>query len=203
MASEPGPAGAAPPPATPAPARGGGSGLFNLARGAKGIALLLFFLPWITVSCAGTELASMSGYELATGSFSVRNPMTGEVQAPPADQRGDIWAMAAAGAIVAAIAVTFVLPRAIAALIAAAGALSAVGMIGYTVLVRLPGEMRASPMVRGASGADASVADAPMNAQQLAELIKVEPTTGFWAVLAVLIAAAVLNVMARSRAGPG
>lgn len=211
MASEPDPAGAAPPPASPAPsaAKSGGR-LFNLARGLKGIALLLFFIPWVTVSCGGTELVSMSGYDLATGSISVRNPMTGQVETPPANAgaggggRGsDMWVIAAAGLILAGLVLTFVLPRAVAALLAAAGAIGAAGLIGYTVLARLPAEMREQPMAPpGAAGGGGSAADMGMNAQQLAAMIKVEPQLGFWLLLAALVAAAVLNIMARGRAEP-
>lgn len=198
MASAPEPAAASP------PAAAGRAGLFlNLGRGAKGVALLLFLIPWVTVSCGGTELASMSGLDLATGSFDVRNPMTGQVESPPPNPGGagggrgsDLWVIAAAGLIVAGLALTFVLPRAVAALLAAAGSAGAAVLIGSTVLIRLPGEMREQPA--SAPGG----ADMGMNAQQMAEMIKVEPQLGFWLVMAALIAAVALNVMARGRAGP-
>ena len=210
MASEPDPADTTPPPAAPAPpATASGGRLFNLARGLKGIALLLFLIPWVTVSCGGTELVSMSGYDLATGAISVRNPMTGQVETPPANAgsgggRGsDMWVIAAAGLIVAGLVLTFVLPRAVAALLAAVASIGAAGLIGYTVLARLPAEMREQPMAPpGAAGGGGSAADMGMNAQQLAAMIKVEPQLGFWLLLAALVAAAVLNIMARGRAGP-
>lgn len=204
MASESDPTGAAPPSASPATKAGG---LFNLARGLKGIALLLFLIPWVTVSCGGTELVSMSGYDLATGSISVRNPMTGQVETPPPSANGgggrgsDVWVIAAAGLIVAALVLTFVLPRALAALLAAFGSIGAAGLIGYTVLARLPAEMREQPMAPPGGGGGGA-ADMGMNAQQMAAMIKVEPQLGFWLVMAALIAAAALNVMARGRAGP-
>jgi hypothetical protein len=209
MASEPEPAGAAPPPASPAPpAASRAGGLFNLARGLKGVALLLFMIPWVTVSCGGTELVSMSGYDLATGSISVRNPMTGQVETPPASPGGtgggrgsDIWVLTAAGLIAAGLVLTFVLPRAFAALLAALGSIGAAGLIGYTVLARLPAELREQPM-SPPGGGGGSAADMGMNAQQMAAMIKVEPQLGFWLVMAALIGAAVLNMMARGRAGP-
>lgn len=46
----------------------------NLARGAKIIALLLFILPWVTISCAEQTLVSMSGVDLASGSVTMNNP---------------------------------------------------------------------------------------------------------------------------------
>ena len=69
----------------------GGLPLFNLARGAKGAALLLFLLPWVTVSCAGQDLVSMSGMDLATGTVTVRNPITGATEAPPAAGEAATW----------------------------------------------------------------------------------------------------------------
>lgn len=199
MASAPGPAAAPPPPADR-------SGLFfNLGRGAKGVALLLFLIPWVTVSCGGTEIASMSGLDLATGSFDVRNPMTGEAAAPPADGRGgDMGVIAAAALIAGALALTFVLGRSIATLIASAGSAVAAGLIGYTVLARIPADVRTDPMTgsAGGGGGGGSPADMGMNAQQMADMIRVEPTTGFWLVMAALVAAVALNLMARGRAGP-
>ena len=205
MASAPEPAAAPPPPPTGStpPADRGGL-FFNLGRGAKGVALLLFLIPWVTVSCGGTEIASMSGLDLATGSFDVRNPMTGEAAAPPADGRGgDMWVIAAAALIAGALALTFVLGRGIATLIASAGSAVAAGLIGYTVLARIPADVRADPMTGSAGGGSGgSPADMGMNAQQMADMIRVEPTTGFWLVMAALVAAAALNLMARGRAGP-
>lgn len=203
MASAPEPA-AAPPPATPAPSAGRGGLFFNLGRGAKGVALLLFLIPWVTVSCGGTEIASMSGLDLATGTFDVRNPMTGEVASPPPGGRGgDMWVIAAGALILAALALTFVLGRSLAALVASAGSAVAAGLIGYTVLARLPADVRADPMTGTAGGGSGgSPADMGMNAQQMADMIRVEPTTGFWLVMAALIAAVALNLMARGRAGP-
>ncbi|MGQ0661565.1 hypothetical protein [Sphingosinicella sp.] len=206
MASEPDPAGAAPPPASPAPPAASGGGLYNLARGAKGVALLLFLIPWVTVSCGGTEFASMSGLDLATGSIDVRNPMTGQTESPPPGSGGgrgsDMWIIAAAGLIVAGLVLTFVLPRVIAALLAAVGSLGAAGLIGYTVLARLPAELREQPMAPPGGAGGGGAADMGMNAQQMAELIRVEPQLGFWLVMAALTAAAALNMMARGRAGP-
>lgn len=201
MASAPEPAAASPPPAAPADR----SGLFfNLGRGAKGVALLLFLIPWVTVSCGGTEIASMSGLDLATGTFDVRNPMTGEIASPPPGGRGgDMWVLAAAGLIVASLVVTFVLRRAVATLIAGAASAVAAGLIGYTVLGRIPADVRADPMTGPAGGGSGgSPADMGMNAQQMADMIRVEPTTGFWLVMAALVAAVALNLMARGRALP-
>lgn len=188
MATEPvGPDPAAPPAGNAAR----GSLFYNLGRGAKLVALLLFFLPWVTVSCAGQELASMSGYDLAMGSVTVTNPMTGASETPPGAGERDVPVIAAAALIVLALGATFVLARGAGALVGAAGALLAALLISYTVFVRIPGKMESGP------GAGADAAAAGMNEQQLAELIQVNHATGFWLTLLALATAIALNLMAR------
>lgn len=184
-----------------APAAGPNTGslFYNLARGAKLIALLLFFLPWVTVSCAGQELASMSGYDLATGHVTVTNPMTGQRETPPGAGEGEAAVIVAAAVILIALAGTFVLARSLGALVGAAGAALSAALICYTVLVRFPGRLHDSPVGAGAGG---DAANAGMNAQQMAELIQVNNAPGFWLTVVALIAAIVLNLMARRSATP-
>src|SRR4051794_14711975 len=81
----------------------------NLARIAKVIALLLFVLPWVTISCAEQPLITMSGIDLATGHVVMHNPMTGAAESPPGGNGGDIWVIVAAVLIVAGLAATFLL----------------------------------------------------------------------------------------------
>lgn len=170
-----------------------GSMLFNIGRGAKLLALLFFFLPWVTVSCGGQELASMSGYDMAMGSVTVTNPMTGAKETPPGAGERDMPTIAAAVLIIVALGATFVLSRSLGGLVAAAGSVVAAALVAYTVLVRVPGKMTEGPALGG--GAES----AGMNAQQMAEMIKVETATGAWLTLLALIAAAVLNWVSRTR----
>ncbi len=176
------------------PASDRGAMLFNLGRGAKVLALLFFFLPWVTVSCAGQELASMSGYDLAMGSVTITNPMTGASETPPGAGQRDMPVIIAALLIVGALALTFVLGRGLGGLIAAAGAVGAAALIAYTVFLRLPARMREGPTPSG------DVADVGINQQQIAEMIRIDHALGFWLVLAALAAAVAFNLMARSRA---
>ncbi len=195
MASEPSisePDGTPPPGAPPA---GGGAPLFNLARGAKGVALLLFLLPWVTISCQGQDLASFSGLNLAMGSVSVPNPMSGAAEAPPGGGQRDIPVLVAALLIALSLAATFVLKRGQAALVAAGGAAVSALLICYTVLVKVPGQLRESLADQGGAGAG-------MNQQDIAGMISVDVKIGFWLTLIALIAAVVLNWLSRSRAAP-
>lgn len=192
MASDPDPSTPAPaePPSKPAFALD----LFNVARGAKLVALLLFLLPWVTVSCGNAPIATMSGYELATGSVTVNNPMTGQAEHPPGSQGPDMPVLVAAVLIAGALIVGFLLSRGLAALIGAAGSAAAAALISYTVFVRIPNETHAAPPTGGGDGSGM------FNEQQMAELIKVEVSSGFWLTLAALVAAILLNWLARNRA---
>ena len=76
--------------------------------------MLLFLLPWVTVSCAEQELVSLSGMDLATGSINVTNPMTGETVTPARSNDRDLPVLIAALLIVMTLVVGFVVRRALA-----------------------------------------------------------------------------------------
>ena len=168
----------------------------NLARIAKVVALLLFLLPWVTVSCAEQTLISMSGIDLATGSVTMTNPVTGVSESPPGAGKGDLLVIVGAVLILLSLAATFVLKGRIAALAAIAGAGLAAAALAYAVLVRIPDSARA--------GAATSGGGAPgMSQAQLAEMIRVNIEIGFWLTLAALAAAIILNFLALKQAdGP-
>jgi hypothetical protein len=167
--------------------------LFNFARAAKVVALLLFLLPWVTVSCGEQRMASMTGYDLATGSVTVHNPMTGAAERPPGKEGPDLPVAGAALLIAGALIAGFVLSRGLAALVGLAGCAAAAALISYTVWVRIPNESHAPPS--GGGGGTGM-----FNEQQIAELIRVETANGYWLTMLALIAAILLNWLARSRA---
>src|SRR6185436_11377968 len=81
----------------------------NLGRIAKVVALLLFVLPWVTVSCADQTLVSMTGVDLATGHINMAsNPLGGGV-AMPAEHGGDLLVIIGAVLILAGLVLSFVL----------------------------------------------------------------------------------------------
>ena len=172
----------------------------NLGRIAKLIALLLFVLPWVTVSCADQTLASMSGLDLATGNIHVAaNPLGGPTAPAPADHPGDILVILGAVLILAGIAVTFVLRGSRGAMAAGACAALAAVSLAYTVLIKLPGAARAD----ATTGAGGGGAGGP-TAEQIAEMIKVNIQIGFYLCLAALIAAVVFDFMAmKGKSVPG
>ena len=203
--------GAEPPPSpapTPPPATGGTSTgtLMNIARGAKGLALLFFLLPWVTVSCAGQPFMRISGLNLATGSMpaptGLPQGMGGAAAAPSGSP--DIFVLAAAVLIVLSLVATFVLARRTGALAAMAGCAVALALIVFTVFVRIKGEVTGrvgeSSTATAPTGADGEFArQAQQQAEQMAQAITVDPAAGFWLTALALVAAIVLNKMVHGR----
>jgi len=167
----------------------------NLARVAKVVALLLFVLPWVTVSCAEQTLITMTGVDLATGKVTMTNPMTGVSENPPGGGESDMLVIVGAILILLSLAATFVLDRRTGALAAIAGCAGAAVALGYTVLVRVPASAREGAISGGG-------ATQGMNEAQIAEMIRVNIEIGFWLVLAALAAAVVLDFLALQKAGP-
>ena len=77
---------------------------FNqIARIGKLIALLGFFLPWVTVSCSNTEILQATGWQLMTGDPQPAGPLEGM-----ADQRQRAEESEPAVIIIAAFAVILI-----------------------------------------------------------------------------------------------
>jgi hypothetical protein len=160
--------------------------MLNLARIAKIVALLLFVLPWVTVSCADQTLVSMTGVDLATGKVTMTNPMTGATEQPPGGGEPDMLVIVGALLIVLALVATFVLKGRTRALAAIGSCVLGAAVLAYTVLVRIPGEARTDALSNSSGGASG------MNDAQIAEMIKVNTEIGFWLVLLALAVAVVL-----------
>jgi hypothetical protein len=188
------------------------STLLNLARGAKGIALLFFLLPWVTISCAGHQLGSATGLQLATGSAPpiALDGMPGGAPAAGAAARTlplDYFALAAAVLIVAGLALTFVKPRRRAALFGMIAAGAAAAALLFDVVVRLKGVAEARIRAGAAGPANAGPTglggefDRAMHRQieQIANAISIDPALGFWLTVIALLGALVLLGMVYNR----
>ncbi|MEA3041348.1 MAG: hypothetical protein QOC65_837 [Sphingomonadales bacterium] len=178
------------------------STLFNIARGAKGIALLCFLLPWVTVSCGGRPFMQISGYHLASGQMptpmGLPQGLGGQASAPAGNP--DIMVLLAALLIVAALVLTFVLARRTAALLAIGGSVIAAALIVVTVFVRIKARVDSQAGASGATTTPPSTGNSSFDQQmqQMAQ-ISVDPAMGFWLCILALIAAVVLNAMVHSR----
>ena len=168
--------------------------LLNLARALKLIALLLFVLPWVTVSCADQTLVSMSGLDLATGSVTAHNPITGQTARPPGSNQPDIPVLVAALLIAAALILSILARRRQMALASIAALAASAALIAYTVLIRLPEKARAGVTEQGL---EAAAGPQMIDRAQILQLIRVEPAAGFWLTLAALLGAIVAAWMAQ------
>lgn len=196
--------------ASPAGAAMPASTLQNLARGAKVLALLFFLLPWVTISCAGQPIARITGVQLATGNVGDIGGQMPGAQAPaapaaPQDLSLDVFALAAAALIVLALALSFILPRRKAALVAIGACAIALALIVYDVFVRIKGaaedQFREGMAASRPSAAPSNPFEAQMQKQmqEMMEGFSVDPAIGFWLTAAALAAAIVLSKMVHGR----
>ena len=172
-----------------------GLSMTNLGRIAKILALLLFVLPWVTVSCADQTLVSMTGIDLATGHINMAaNPMGGAAANAPS-HGGDAFVIIGALLIVLGLVVGFVLKGTRGAIAAAACAAVSAALLAYTVFVRIK--------ATAVADSNASAGDSNgFNPQQLADMIHVNVQIGFYLCLAALIAAVVFDLLSAKAAAP-
>jgi hypothetical protein len=187
----------------------------NLARVMKIVALLLFLLPWVTVSCSAeglgpsssgasmtgaptTQLVRATGLELASGDvvFQGGAPPPSAANAPPRPFSGpDMTLIGAAFLIALAFAATF--------LEGAAGVLAAIGCVVlagaglcYTILVRVPQSVRD---YFGSAATSDTGNPSPIDPAELARMIQTKVEAGFWLTIAALVATIVFLLLAMPR----
>jgi phosphoglycerol transferase MdoB-like AlkP superfamily enzyme len=152
--------------------------MWKWIRVPKGIALLAFLLPWMTVSCSGQKLVEASGFGLAFG----RVTAMGQAAQASDGASLNIWLILALVAIAGGLALLFLRGREAAKLVlgtsVAAIALIFVGTYRYSK--------------------DAILADAAKDGQNsgmdqaAVAMLQVDWEIGYWLALLSLIAAAVM-----------
>ncbi|HEX5182981.1 MAG TPA: hypothetical protein VFW19_07495 [Allosphingosinicella sp.] len=179
------------------------SSLTRFGQVAKTVALLAFLLPWVTISCAGQQIASISGARLATGIVSIRNPMTGAVERHAGSQNW--FLLLAALAIVLALLVSFVRSGKAGALGGLILSAAAAALAAYAILVDIPHQLLAGIHQQQNGGADAGSGGdfGASMANSIEHAIKVDPAIGFWITLLALAAAIVLDWRLQSRSVDG
>ena len=204
---------AAPPPVTPPPAPtpvasanpGNAKNLVTPANGSRALmilALLFFLLPWVTVSCADQTLVSMSGLDLARGSVTMHNPVTGQTAQPPRGGETDMPVLIGGVLVALALVLSFVMKGRRGTLASMASLAAAAAAISYTVLIRLPDRVREDAARQEAPPSSPGMPN--IDQAQLLEMIRVETQIGFWLTLAAIAGAIVLAWMvARREAPPG
>lgn len=164
--------------------------MWQWVKAAKGVALVAFFLPWMTVSCTSTELMHASGWDLAMGKPKL-TPQLAQLAGDQIDRGGahpSVWLLLALAAIAIGLILAFRSARSGApAVIATAIAALLLVSIGTQ---RLGSEALTQAAARG-GGLDAA----------LALQIRIDWKIGFWLCLLALAAAAVLAGMSMARRG--
>ena len=152
-----------------------------MARIAKIVAVVGFFLPWVLVSCSNQTLFSATGVDLAMGSVNIHNPMNGAVEHH--NGHADVPILLAMMAIAIGLVGTFLLARRDAARLMLGTSLAA-------LLLSFAGVQAAHDPQRLKSGpGEAGQSDGGLGDAALA-MVKVENRFGYYLTLLGLTAAA-------------
>lgn len=197
----------------------------NVARALKVVALVLFFAPWLVVSCNGSPLVEASGVELITGDIEpppgsplgamIELDRAGADEAASAEQAqanagGGViddarwWVVLGALLIVAGLVLGVVLRP------LKTGALAALGATGLALAVlgggmawtvnRFESELRQATESAPQTG-DAMEAFGRNMAAAVSAAIQLDVQAGYWLCLTALGLAAVAGVLAAGGAG--
>ena len=157
--------------------------MWRFVKFPKIVALLAFFLPWMTVSCSHQELASGTGWQLVTGHLTLSDTV-GEQIGRHASL--NVWLGIAVVAIIAGLVVACLrLPRPLFTLSTSLGAL----------VLLLIGTYQYSDQAIARAAARQSVDRFGMDTGLLASL-RVDWHWGYWLALAALAVATLLSWLA-------
>jgi hypothetical protein len=150
----------------------------------KGIALLAFFLPWMTVSCSGQQLATGTGFQLLLGKLE-------QVGDTPPQNSGELnlWLALAVAMILIGLGVSFAkFTRQLALIPLITSALALLGVWLGT-----------SKYSKSALLAEASKSRGDRDIGHTADsMIQIDWHFGFWLTLAMLVVAAAMAWLAYS-----
>lgn len=164
--------------------------MWQWVKACKGAALVAFFLPWMTVSCSGTELIRASGWDLAIGRPKLSPALAEMAQgAASAQQAGggvSVWLILTLAAIIAGLVFAF---RPVASGAKLVVASSIAGIVLLLIGTRnLSGEAMTKAMAARGAGSNLDT--------MAAAAIRIDWQIGYWLTLLTLAAAAVLSWMA-------
>ncbi len=168
--------------------RFGATGLFLAA-------FLLFFAPWVSVSCGGVELANVSGWDLAWGNEAETSAGVGDnagvddeddASATIAEESGgdpEFWALVALGASGVGLALVGLRGRRGALGRAVAGLVGGIGLIALQI--KMEGDF------------DAAIAESASEDLDITTLVSLNWETAYWLALLAFLAAAGLQLFER------
>ncbi|MES1200833.1 MAG: hypothetical protein ABUS57_05230 [Pseudomonadota bacterium] len=181
--------------------------LNTIARVAKLVALLGFFLPWVLVSCSGNEIAHGTGFDMMTGHLQPNEQLAHMAQDNGGNVDNDkrtpeIFAIVAFALIVIGLLGSFALRTRAASVLIVATAALAIAASFYSFEHMHDALIHAAN--RSAERANNSDADA-FGAQignAVAGSIRIEKQDGFWVTVGALAAAALLALVALAMPAP-
>jgi hypothetical protein len=175
---------------------------FNqIARIAKLVALLGFFLPWVTVSCSSTEMLHATGWQLMTGHPELAGPFAGmQERAEQEEQEPALLVVAAFVVVLIGLVLSLTTRAQAAALNLLVCATLGVGLSYFSVQnmrSEMQREIAEQQSERGAA------ADTPFfSAEQQDDLsrsvagqIRIEEQEGYWLTLGALLVAALFALL--------
>lgn len=161
----------------------------------KAIALLAFVLPWLTVSCSGTQIVRAAGWELAFGRAhpvmptASGNGMTMSAT-PTTSQELNIWLIAALAVIVVGLVIALLRQSRSNAL--GVAATSAASLVLIWIGTQRYGK---SAILAQASKGHAPDANDQFGQNMAAAMIQVDWEIGFWLALGALFVAGVMAML--------
>ena len=171
---------------------------FNqLARIAKIVALIGFFLPWVTVSCSSTEVLNATGWQLMTGEPEIVAPFSNAHEQE--DREPALFVVAAFAVVLIGLGASLLSRAQTAAITMLVCAVLGLGLSYYSVQ-HMRGEFQRE-MTKAER--DSAVEGSPFfTAEQQRDLsrtvareVRVEEQEGFWLTLIALLAAAACATM--------
>ena len=174
---------------------------FNtLARVAKLVALLCFFMPWILVSCSGNEIAHGSGWDMMIGHLHPSDQINGlqtqfgsehsqrEMDRPAPE----IFAIAAFAVIALGLALSFAMKKRGAAMTMLATSVLGV-VLCFGAFAHISAMMNDQFERQENKGHGGENDLRRQLGEQMQSALRIEKQEGFWATIIALVAAAILS----------
>ncbi len=168
-----------------------------LGRVAKGAALLGFVLPWVTVSCSGTEILSATGVQLMSGDPQPAGPLAGQ-EMNTEDTEPAVLVIAACALLALGLIASLFTKGRVAAAALILGGLSGAGLAYYSV-ENMQAELTRQISENQSAGGLLSARDARQMSEAVAGAIRVEKEEGYWLTLGAALLAAALGLIASTR----
>lgn len=174
-----------------------------LGRIAKLAALAGFLLPWVTVSCSGTEILNATGWQLMTGDPQPAGPLQGQ-QSSVEDAEPAPLVILACGIIFLGLGLSCLPKAKFAAAALLIGGLGGAGVTYYSVQqlkTEMARELSQAQEQAPDTGGLFSAEDTREMTSAVASAIRVEEEEGVWVTIGASLAAALMGLLALVGAG--